>query len=140
MDREIQDRFLCSGRRIDQLELLFCSSISFLCRQSVGRPLASNSAKALQRAAESLLFKLPLAAAVQSSGPDPNKFVDYSPAPALPARRTFRSDSAANVQAPRAGAQANRYVKQPLDASMYVHVFKAEIPTKYMQIHAYIDQ
>ena len=71
--------------------------------------LATNSAKALQRAAESLLFKLPAAAAVQSSGPDLNKFVDYLPASALPARRTCRSDSASNlnVQRPRACAQAN---------------------------------
>ena len=74
-----------------------------------GRPLATNSAKALQRAAESLLFKLPAAAPVQSSEPDLNKFVDYSPASALPARRTCRSDSASNlnVQRPRACAQAN---------------------------------
>ncbi len=94
--------------------------IDIVSLSSRGRPLATNSAKALQRAAESLLFKLPAAAAVQSSEPDLNKFVDYLPASALPARRTCRSDSAsnlnvqrplacaqANVQRPRAGAQAS---------------------------------
>ena len=35
-------------------------------------------------------------------------------------------------------AHANPYVKQPLDANTYLHVFEANIPTKYMQIHAYI--
>jgi hypothetical protein len=94
------------------------------------RPLATNSAKALQQAAESLLFKLPAAAAAQSSGPDPNEFVDYSPAPALPARRACHSYRAANVQRPRAGAQANRYVKKPLDENTYVHVFETEILTE----------
>ncbi len=39
--------------------------------------------------------------------PSPNKFVDYSPAPALPARQTCRSDSAANVQRPCGCAHAN---------------------------------
>ena len=100
-----------------------------------GRPLATNSGKALQHATESLLLKLPLAAAVQSRGPDPNKFVDFSPAPALPARRTCHSNREANVQRPRAGAQVNRYVKKPLDANTYVHVFEAKILTK---IHANI--
>jgi hypothetical protein len=83
--------------------------IDIVSLSSRGRSLATNSAKALQHAAESLLFKLPAAAAVQSSEPDLNKFVDYSPASALPARRTCRSDSASNlnVQRPRACAQAN---------------------------------
>ena len=60
--------------------------IDIVSLSSRGRPLATNSAKALQRAADSLLFKLPQAAAVQSSGPDPNTLVDYSSAPATPAR------------------------------------------------------
>ena len=83
--------------------------IDIVSLSSQGRPLATNSAKALQRAAESLLFKLPAAAAVQSSELDLKQFVDYSPASALPARRTCRSDSASNlnVQRPRACAQAN---------------------------------
>ncbi len=99
--------------------------IDIVSLSSQGRPLANNSAKALQRAAESLLFKLPAAAAVQSSEPDLKQIVDYSPASALPVRRTCRSDSAlnlnvqrprtcsdrafaqANVQRPRAEAQAS---------------------------------
>jgi hypothetical protein len=83
--------------------------IDIVSLSSRGRPLATNSTKVLQRAAESLLLKLPAAAAVQSSEPDLNKFVDYWPASALPARRTCRSDSASNlnVQRPRACAQAN---------------------------------
>ncbi len=90
--------------------------INTVSLSSRSRPLATNGAKALQRAAESLLFKLPAAAAVQSSGPDLNIFVDYSPASALPARRTCRSDyaaAAANVQRPRAGAQANVHWQRP---------------------------
>jgi len=65
-----------------------------------GRPLATNSDKALQRAADLLLFKLPPAAAVQSSGPDTNKSVNYLPAPALlaAARQNCRSNSAATVR------------------------------------------
>jgi hypothetical protein len=62
-----------------------------------GRPLATNSNKALQRAADLLLFKLPPAAAVQSSRPDPNKSVNYLPAHALPARQSCSSNSAATV-------------------------------------------
>ncbi len=100
--------------------------------------MATNSAMALQRAADSLLFKLPPAAAVLSSGLDANKFVDYSPAPTLPAQRTCLSgDSAANVQLSHAGAQANRYVKQPLDANTDVHAFDAKYrqnTCKYMHI------
>jgi hypothetical protein len=118
VDREIQDRFLSSGRRIDRLELLFCSSILFLCRLEVDhwQPTAPRHFNAQQsRCCSSCLRlplssrKLPAAAAVQSSEPDLNKFVDYSPASALPARRTCRSDSASNlnVQRPRACAQAN---------------------------------
>jgi hypothetical protein len=47
-----------------------------------------------------LLFKLPPAAAVQSSGPDTNKSVNYLPAPALlaAARQNCRSNSAATVR------------------------------------------
>jgi hypothetical protein len=45
-----------------------------------------------------LLFKLPPAAAVQSSGPDTNKSVNYLPAPALPAQQNCRSNSAATVR------------------------------------------
>jgi hypothetical protein len=63
-----------------------------------GRSLATNSDKALQRVADLLLFKLPPAAAVQSSGPDTNKSVNYLPAPALPARQNCRSNSAATVR------------------------------------------
>jgi hypothetical protein len=80
-----------------------------------GRPLATNSDKALQRAADLLLFKLLPVAAVQSTGPDPNKSVDYLPAPALPAQQNCRSNSAATaarlraseLQRPRASEQAN---------------------------------
>jgi hypothetical protein len=82
--------------------------IDIVSLSSRGRPLATNSAKALQRAAESLLFNLPAAAAVQSSEPDLNKIVDYSPASALPARRTCRSDSALNLpHRQHVGAQAS---------------------------------
>jgi hypothetical protein len=63
-----------------------------------GRPLATNSDKALQREADLLLFKLPPAAAVQSSGPDPNISVNYLPAPALPARQNRHSNSAATAR------------------------------------------
>lgn len=107
VNREIQDRFLCIDGQIDRLAENYYFAHRSRYLSPWGRPLASNSAKALQRAAELLLFKLPAAAAAQSSGPDPNKFVDYSPAPALPAQQTSRSDSAANVQRPRACAQAN---------------------------------
>ena len=118
MDREIQDHFLSSGRRIDRLEVLFCSSILFLCRLEVDhwQPTAPRHFNAQQsRCCSSCLRlplssrKLPAAAPVQSSEPDLNKFVDYSPASALPARRTCRSDSASNlnVQRPRACTQAN---------------------------------
>jgi hypothetical protein len=85
-----------------------------------GRPLATNSAKALQCAADSLLFKLPPAAAVQSSGPDPNKFLIIrlrlrcprdELAPAATARRTCRCRALERKRT----VQANRYVKQQLD-------------------------
>ncbi len=79
----------------------FASFIDIVSLSPRGRPLATNSAKALQRAADSLMFKLPPAATVQSSRPDPNKFVDfYSPAPALPARRTCPSCNSAASRAP----------------------------------------
>jgi hypothetical protein len=96
----------------------------------------------LQRATEAVtwLFTLLTADAVRLSGPDPNKFVEFLSAPVLPARQTCSSDSAANVQRPRAGAHANSYVKQPLDSNTYVNVFQAKIATKYMQIHAYTEQ
>ncbi len=115
MDREIQvsplPRSLSQQWPSDRSTGIIVLLIDIVSLSSRGRPLATNSAKALQRAAESLLFKLPAATAVQSSEPDLNKFVDYSPASALPvpARRTCGNDSASNlnVQLPRACAQAN---------------------------------
>ncbi len=101
MDREIQDRFLSSGRRIDQRKLLFCSSILFRCRLELDRwqTTAPRHCNTKQSRCCSSCLRLQL--------PSPNKFVDCSPAPALPARQTRCSDSAANVQRPCACAHAN---------------------------------
>ena len=63
-------------------------------------------AMALQRAVRARLYKLPLAAAVQSRRPDLIEFGDLSALaqPRVGARQTCRSDRAAKVERPRAGA------------------------------------
>jgi hypothetical protein len=101
------------GRRINPLEILFFSLISLLCHLKMDH---------WQRTA------------VQSSWPD---LVDYSPAlPELSAQRACLSNSAANVQRSRAGAQANHYVKQLLAANTYKHPM-IYLKQKYRQ-NAYI--
>jgi hypothetical protein len=62
VDREIQDCCLSSGRRIDRLELLFCSSISFLCRLEVDhwQPTAPRRFNAQQICCCSSCLRLPL--------------------------------------------------------------------------------
>ncbi len=108
-----------------------------------GRPLATNSDKELQRAADLLLFKLPPAAAVQSSGPDPNKSVNYLPAPALPARQNCSSKkiAVATARRPCTCAQANCSNHSPARkrprASKWARAAgaRSHLPI-YVQIHA----
>jgi hypothetical protein len=62
VDREIRDHFLRSGRRIDRLELLFCSSVLFPCRLELDhwQPTAPRYFNAQQSRCCSNCLRLPL--------------------------------------------------------------------------------
>jgi hypothetical protein len=129
--REVQDRFLSCGRRINRLELWFCSLLSFLSHLEVDHKHCCNqqvqgTSTCSSRCCSSCL-QLQL-----SSRPDLIQTNLSILCLRLSSLRNFLATATAWRTCSERKALANRYVKQPLDA--YVHVFETDMQTE-MHVH-----